>query len=325
MGALSAAHARVEITKGGMLSTAQDRGRSQVGALGISPSGFADWFSAGLANRLAGNRPGAALIETTLNGVAFTARSDMRIAVTGAQATLQVDDRSADLWQSRDIRSGEHVTVGPAAQGLRSYIALGGGIDVSPVLGSASTDVGAGFGGLEGRAVRDGDILEIGSDVPIEHALQPSPAHRRLPEGSRPAWPRDAKLRVTVGPHADLVAAVELAALLDQRYDVSPHCSRQGIRLAGSAVKAKEPLDMLSFGVCAGCVQLTSDGLPIVLLSEHQTTGGYAVILNVINADLPVAAQLRPGDTVAFQRVTLSEAALALEARLRDFSSWEPA
>lgn len=323
-GAPSAVRACVEITKGGMLSTVQDRGRRQVGALGISPSGVADWFSAGVANRLAGNQPGAALIETTLDGIAFTARSDVRIAVTGAQATLQVDDRRADLWQSRDIRSGQHVTVGPAAQGLRSYIALGGGIDVSPVLGSASTDVGAGFGGVEGRAVRDGDNLEIGSDASIEHGPPPPPAHWRLPEGSRPAWQRDAALRVTLGSHADLVAAVELAALLDQRYVVSPHCSRQGIRLAGSAVKTKEPLEMLSFGVCAGCVQLTSDGLPIVLLSEHQTTGGYAVMLNVITADLPVAAQLRPGDTVAFQRVTLSEAALALEARLRDFSAWEP-
>ncbi|MBC5806138.1 MAG: biotin-dependent carboxyltransferase family protein [Candidatus Eremiobacter antarcticus] len=308
-----------------MLSTVQDGGRRKVAAFGISPSGFADWFSAGIANRLAGNQPGAALIETTLNGIAFTARSDMRMAVTGAQATLHVDERRAELWQSHHLRCGQHVTVGPAREGLRSYVAIEGGVSVAPLLASASTDLGAGFGGTEGRAVRDGDTLRIRLGGAAPQGSANLPAHVRLPQQSRPSWPRDATLRVTAGPHADLLAVDELGALLGRRYDVSPHCSRQGVRLAGAPVRTKRSLNMLSFGVCAGCVQLTSDGLPIILLSEHHTTGGYAVVLNVITADLPVAAQLRPGDTVAFARLTIAEGARALEARLGDFSAWEPA
>ena len=291
----------------GLLSTIQDRGRRDVAKMGVSPSGFADWLSARTANRLVGNPQGAALIETTLTGFAFTALKTMYIAVTGAHAKVTVSGGDRPMWQSMRVREGADVRIGPAERGLRSYIALHGGIEVPQVFGSASNDLTAGFGGLGGRALARGDELSLRA---IDHEL---PEEERLVATSaRPYWRQPAILRVVRGQHSSRFSSEDLAFLQHQTYRVSPRSSRQGVRLEGQGLARSAGYDVLSCGVCAGCVQLSSDGLPIVLLAEHQTTGGYAVPLVVITADLPDAAQLRPGDQLRFQLVTQSEAGIAL-------------
>jgi antagonist of KipI len=297
----------LEITDPGLQSTIQDRGRRDVAKMGLSPAGFADWLSARAANRLLANPQGSALIETTMTGLAFVASHAMRIAVTGAPAKLTVSGGDRPMWQSVRVRAGSEVRLGATMRGLRCYIAFQGGIEAPPVFGSASTDLTAGIGGLGGRALARGDRVFV------------RPLERELPDdevcvapSARPFWREPALLRVLPGPQAARFSSDDVAFLEKQSYRVSPRSNRQGVRLEGAGLARSAGFDALSAGVCAGCVQLSSDGLPIVLLAEHQTTGGYAVPFVVITADIPDAAQLRPGGSVRFRPVTQAEAALAL-------------
>lgn len=304
----------VEIIDPGLLATVQDLGRLGAGEIGVSPSGPADWLSARCANRLVGNPRQAALIETTMTGVRFKVRQTTVIAVTGATAQLTVAGGKKPLWQSLRVRAGTEVVLGAAERGLRSYVAFYGGIHVKPVLGSSSTDVTAGFGGI-GRAIARGDVVslnEVEGDLPdTERAIRAS---------TRPFWRQPATLRVLPGPHAARFASEDLESICNRPYRVSARSNRQGLRLDGLPLRGHDGFDVLSCGVCAGCVQMTSEGVPVVLLAEHQTTGGYAVPVTVITADLPDAAQLRPGDEVRFARVTLAEASVALSEKMETLS-----
>ena len=295
-----------EIQDPGLLATTQDLGRAGAGVCGVSPAGAADWLSARIANRLVGNPPDAALIETTMTGVTFVALETLRIAVTGADAPVVIAGGDKPQWQSLRVRAGNQVKVGAATRGLRSYVAFAGGIDAPLLFGSASTDTTSGFGG-PGRALVRGDTLRLhprdGELVETETTISGS---------SRPFWRQPATVRVLEGPHAGRLSHTDLESLCAQTYRVSPRSNRQGLRLEGRPLAAGGGFDVLSCGVCAGCVQIASDGLPVLLLAEHQTTGGYAVALVAISADLPDAAQLRPGDGIRFQRVTRAQAVQAL-------------
>ncbi len=304
----------IEVLDPGLLSTVQDLGRSGVGELGVSPSGAADALSARAANRLVGNPHGAAVIETTLTGFSFTALQTVHIAVTGAGAQLMVAGGKKPLWQSMRVRAGAEVKVSAAEHGLRNYVAFYGGIDVPLVLGSASTDVSAAFGGL-GRPLARGDKLGI-------HAVEGEMPERDacIRPSARPFWRQPATLRVLPGPHVASFAPDDLERICAQTYRVSPRSNRQGLRLDGRPLVGHDGFDVISSGVCAGCVQMTSEGLPIVLLAEHQGTGGYAVPLALISADLPDAAQLRPGDELRFARVSFAEAAIALAEKMEALS-----
>ncbi len=304
----------VEIVDPGLLATIQDLGRPGVGSLGLSPAGAVDWLSARAANRLVGNSPNAPLIETTMTGISFKALHGTCIAVTGASAMLLIAGGRKALWQSHRVRAGSEVKLSAAERGLRSYVAFWGGIAVPQVLGSASTDTSAGLGGL-GRALARGDALSLQS-VEVE-----------MPEGDRtirasawPFWHQPATLRVLAGPHGASFPREELDTLCKQGYRVSSRSNRQGLRLEGRPLAGREGFDVLSTGVCAGCVQIAGDGLPIVLLAEHQSTGGYAAPFVVISADIPDAAQLRPGDEVRFAQVTRAEAGIALSEKMHVLS-----
>lgn len=308
---MSAHGPALEITEPGLQSSVQDLGRRHVACMGVSPSGCADWLSARAANRVVGNPPGVALIETTMTGFAFKALRTIRIAVTGARAQLMVSGGTRSLWRSHRVRAGAEVKLSAAERGLRSYIAIYGGIDVPVVLGSESTDINGRFGGLAGRSLARGDILCLGAaadQLPEEDfSIAPS---------AQPFWRQPATLRVLPGQHAKRFTREDLAFFQRQTYRVSPRSNRQGVRLDGLPLPSAHGYDAISVGVCAGCVQLASGGLPIILLAEHQTTGGYAVPLTVISADIPDAAQLRPGDQLRFQAVTQPEAAYALTEKM---------
>ncbi|MBC5824453.1 MAG: biotin-dependent carboxyltransferase family protein [Candidatus Eremiobacteraeota bacterium] len=322
------------VTDGGLLTTVQDRGRRWTGSFGVSPSGYADWLSARAANRLVANDDGAALIETTLTGAEFVLNCDARLALTGASADFCISDRPGRAWRCEIVRAGERVRIGPARTGLRNYLALAGGVRVPAVMDSASTDVAAGFGGYGGRGLKAGDVVPIGE--PDASALRwsaySSPASRppAASEGRRSEGKtlrraenggcaaadhvlrRPAVLRILPGPHANVLGESMPQALAASVYRVSLRSNRQGLRLEGTPLPVGDGTGVLSGGVCAGCVQMLSDGLPVVLLSEHQTTGGYAVAACVIAADLPRAAQLRPFDEVSFAKVTQTDARQAL-------------
>lgn len=300
-------HGVLRVVTAGALSTIQDCGRRDVARYGVSPSGAADWFSARAANLLVGNEPCAPLLETTLNGAAFEMARAAHVAVTGAAAALEIAGTPARLWRAHAVSSGARVKVGSPQRGIRSYIALAGGFDVPLVLGGASTDVASGFGGFEGRALRTGDVLS-------GHHVAPHPPdvsrgeHLLSYRGPIPSWDSPLTLRIVPGPHRRVLSESAWAQLLSREWSVASRSTRQGVAFEGEAL-GSGPTDVASAGACAGCVQVTSAGLPVVLLAEHQTTAGYALVGCVISADLPRAAQARPGDVVRFMQVTQAQAA----------------
>lgn len=296
----------VRIAHPGAQTTVQDLGRAHVGAFGVSPSGALDTLSARAANLLVGNEPHRAVLETTLSGVGFVPSRDCTIAVCGALADLHVGGRAQMLWAAVPVGAGEEVRVGLVRAGARSYVAIDGGFVGDRVLGSESTDVSAAFGGVDGRRVRAGDEVLIGSAR--------APATRAA---GAPEWllRRPAVLRVLPGPHLHVDAQQRLFA---QTYRMSRHSNRQAVRLEGPPLPDAGGTDVPPLGVAAGFVQLTSAGLPIVLLAEHQATGGYAVPWCVITADVPVAAQLAPGDEIRFEPVSRHDAVRAL----REQEAW---
>jgi len=311
----------------GALSTVQDLGRRDVARFGVSPSGAADWYSASAANLLAGNSPNAALVETTLTGAEFELHADASIAVTGAVAALLIDGVPAARWQSHALRTGVKIEIGAAERGAHSYLAVDGGIEVPLVLGSASTDVGAGFGGYHGRPLRAGDVLNLAAGTPNAN---PNP----LPAASTPLayqpetiqhWNPSTVLRVLPGPHRSALSDAAWHELFARSYGVSSRSTRQGLQLEGEPLPLDRPTDVISAGAYAGCVQITSAGLPVILLAEHQTTGGYATAACTIAADVPRAGQLRPGDRVRFTLVSRIDAVHALAGLHRMLASAAPA
>ena len=198
--------------------------------------------------------------------------------------------------------------------GARSYVAFGGGIaDAARVLGSAATDVGGGFGG---RTLARGDVLAVGSAVDRGFALE---------YPSAPSWiTGPVTLRAMIGPQAPLLPNEVVDALFTREFRAGTRSGRQALRLEGDAIVSRSATDAVSTGVCAGCVQVTGDGLPLVMLSEHQTTGGYPVALCVIYADVPRAAQVKPGDAVRFERADAAAARNALYESVAMLRSLRP-
>jgi biotin-dependent carboxylase-like uncharacterized protein len=297
----------VVVADPGLLSTIQDLGRVGRAASGVSPAGAVDTFSARAANLLVGNPADAALIETTMTGIALDAEGPLRIAVTGADAELTIGGRARSGWRTHRVHRGERIGIGIARTGVRSYVAIEGGIAVERVLGSSSTDVGAGIGG---RVLAPGDRLAMGPVAP-----RSAPAvDLAYPAWAVPDLGSGAVLRAMPAFGADVLGENALESFFSNSYRGSARSGRQALRLEGPPVPSARDADPISSGVCAGCVQITRDGLPLVLLGEHQTTGGYPVLLCVISADVARAAQVRPGDGVRFARASYRDAVEAHNA-----------
>ncbi len=281
----------------GPLSMLQDLGRPGHAHLGVPVAGAADALSHRLANVLVGNDPTAATIEITYGGLELVALAPCVVAITGA-------DLDCNLPQAMScfVRAGQRITFAQARVGLRGYLAVAGGFDAPQVMGSRSTYVAAGLGGLHGRALRQDDVLQLDDVVAASLDLMQLAGVC----GSVPAHPARAVLRVCPGPHQHLLGSAACAVLTNQTWHAHAHSNRMGLRLAEAPVALKHGHSLPSLGVFPGVVQVPPDGSPIVLLADAQTTGGYPVIGVVIQADLPLAAQLRPGD--AFHFVWVDEA-----------------
>jgi KipI family sensor histidine kinase inhibitor len=289
------------VRKAGMFTTVQDTGRAGHRSLGVPSGGAADPIALRLANLLVGNDENAAAVEFTLVGPELFFERETVIALGGAEF--------AGMPRGRPFRipAGKSLNLGAATTGCRGYLAVAGGIDVAPVLGSRSTYVRGGFGGFEGRVLRDGDVLR----VPV--TAREFPDHWQIDPRILPRYSDRAVVRVIAGPHAP-----EFDSPLDVHdYTVTPYADRMGLRLAGQPLLRRDPGELLSSPVVPGVVQVPPDGQPIVLLADAQTIGGYPQIAHVITVDLPLLAQLRPGEAVRFREVTLAEAHELLAARER--------
>jgi KipI family sensor histidine kinase inhibitor len=292
----------VEVVEPGLQTTVQDAGRPGYGRLGIAPGGAADRAAFRRANWLVGNGEDAAVLEIALVGprLRFTGFDGERvIAVAGADLEATLNGRPVPLERAIAIRNRDELWFGPRRAGARAYLAVQGGFDVPLVLGSRSTDVTAGFGGLEGRALRAGDVLPFGDIAKAGSSVPPARRDRVMRRSG--SW----VFRFVAGPQADRFS---LAAFSGAEWRVSASSNRVGIRLEGPAVNAAGGTDIISEGMTTGTIQITNEGKPIVMLPARATIGGYARIGTVIGADLDRLAQLAPGDGVRFREVSVDEA-----------------
>ncbi len=285
----------IEVVEAGRWTTIQDRGRPGLERFGIPSGGAADWFAAAAANRIVGNHQDSPLLECTAAGPNLQFDTDAVVAVTGGHS-------AAVGWRPLQIARGSSLAVGAISPGLRTYVAVRGGIDVPLVLGSRSFCQRGTFGGGFGRPLKAGDRLAIGSMVELEPMSAPWPQSHRPPV--RGPW----EVRVIAGPQYDAFVPDALERLSATACRVTPEIDRMGLRLETLALRL-QPQEMLTTPMTAGGIQVTPSGGLIVLHVDHQTTGGYPVIATAISADLPMLAQARPGDTVHFRVVDAAEAA----------------
>ncbi len=301
-----------EVRSPGLLSSIQDGGRSGYGHLGVPTGGACDPWSLAAANLLLGNDPGDAALEVTLIGPELLALETCAVAIAGADlgARIVEEDRPVDPGTGTLVWAGSTLRFeGPAAgrsdvpAGARAYVALPGGVDVPRVLGSAATDLRAGFGGLGGRTLLPGDRLAPVRTADLSGAGRRWPIEIPCPS---PATP----VRVVAGPDLDRVGEEILEAFMRTEWRVTPASDRMGLRLAGDSVlrTAAASAEPISKPMVWGAVQLPPEGQPIVLLADHPTVGGYPVVAVAARADWPVLGQLAPGDVVRFTPSTIADA-----------------
>lgn len=271
----------LDVLDPGVLTTVQDLGRPGYAHLGVTRSGALDGPALRLANRLVGNAEGAAGLETTLDGVRLRARQGCRVAVTGAEAVVTVAGRAVAWGSAVPVPADSEIVVGPAVRGLRSYLAVGGGIEVDAVLGSRSTDL---LSGLGPAPLSPGVVLPLGAANPF------------LAEAAAVPRPRDPVLHVDLGPRADWFTDEALRALDGATYEVGSSSNRIGLRLLGAPIARARAGELPTEPMVLGAVQVPPNGQPVVFLADHPTTGGYPVLGVVREADLPACAQARPGD-----------------------------
>lgn len=302
---------RVIVVKGGWLTTVQDLGRYGYQQYGVPVAGAMDRFSSIVGNRLVGNSDYAAALELTLKGPELQFEEDSVIAITGADLSPTINGNRVPLWNSLAIQRGSRLRFGTKRAGSRAYLAITGGIDIPLILGSRSTHCTSETGGFQGRPLKAGDIMLCGghSGKSVDRLIG-----KRLPDRLLPRYERSITLRIIPGPQQDFFVKQSFATLTEAAYTITPQSDRMGYRLSGPKIVNKRSMRFISDGTTMGALQVPPDGQPILLMADRQTTGGYPKIAVVISADLPLAAQLAPGDSITFTPCTIAEAQRALRA-----------
>lgn len=304
----------IEIITPGILTTVQDFGRVGVMKNGFTQNGAMDRYSMTVANRLCGNCDSAPVLEMTVLGVTARFTQDTVICVSGADFGAKINDKPIKRNKAYKINKGDILSMGAAKSGMRAYLAVAGGIVGEYVFGSASTNLKFAFGGHFGKKLQSGDVLSIGTGAfPLGEIDK-----WEIPESE---YSKDAQLRVVLGPQNEMFTDEDIRLFLSQEYEVTAQSDRMGIRLSGEPLKSKNGMDIISDGIVFGSVQVPNSGEPIILMADHQTTGGYAKIATVISVDLPRASQLSAGNTVRFKSVTVEEAEQEAKKQKRFFDN----
>ena len=293
----------MKVIRAGMLATVQDLGRRGHLAEGVPGGGAADPFALRVANLLVGNSEDAPGLEVTLTGPELEFDEEAWVAVCGARF------EEMPAWRPLRIPPGGRLRFGRRTHGCRAYLSISGGIDVEPVLGGRGTFLAAGIGGFHGRALREGDVVRL-----MPPRCQPT-GHWGIDERIIPHYSPEPTVRAVPGAHAGEFGG----QLYSSRFRVTPNCDRMGIRLEGPRLARSAGAELVSAAVAPGTVQVPPDGNPIVLMADAQTLGGYPRAAHVIAVDMPLLAQLAPGDWVRFAQSSVAEAhalARAQESRL---------
>lgn len=294
--------AKIKVINGGIFTTVQDYGRIGYQKFGITASGVMDEYSYELANALCGNERGTAVLETTYFGPMMKFEDDVVIAITGADMSPKVDNQPVNMYESILVKAGSTLSFGKLKNGVRGYIAFGGEIGIEAVNGSKSTLVKSQIGGFQGRQLKAGDELEI---ITNKNAVE----GKVLPEKYIPKMEKYNTLRVVLGPQDDYFDEENINKFFKSGgYTLTKDIDRMGIRLEGFALKHKNGADIISDGAAKGAIQVPSNGKPIILMVDRQTTGGYTKIGSVIKEDVCKVAQMAPADKLCFQRVSIEEA-----------------
>ncbi|MEC5342560.1 biotin-dependent carboxyltransferase family protein [Brenneria populi] len=316
----------MHIERPGLLTTFQDGGRRGFQKYGVPVGGPMDEWAYALANALVGNAPDAAVLECTLTGPSLRFTENTLIALCGAR--MQVSAAGVALPYDRAIllRRGTLLEVGPRQRGARLYIAVRGVPSITPVLGSRSTNLRAGFGGLDGRALAAGDAVEfapVGDRLPIEMRMVQSALPVLLaPEvGADSAPSEETTLRMVRGSHWAAFDAAAQSALTANDFVMQAESDRQGLRLQGRPLGLRAPLEVVSEATVFGTVQVPPDGNPIVLMADRQSAGGYPKIATVAGVDLPALAQRVPGEALRFSHIEQDAAETLWLARCRKLAA----
>lgn len=297
----------ITISKPGLLTTIQDKGRWGYQAYGMPVAGAMDRYAYRIANLLAGNDCDAAVVEMTMLGASFLFNEEAWVSICGADMGGRLNGETIKNWSSFFVRAGSELTFSYAENGCRSYLGVHGGIDVPVVLGSRSTYTRGGIGGLDGKALGVGSILSVGKKIKTNHHL------RMLPTEFIPQYGDELEVRVLLGPQDDLFTEDGITTFFESTYRISADADRMGYRLEGPQIKHSGKADIISDALCQGAIQVPGHGMPIVMMADRQTTGGYAKIGTVIGPDLTWLAQAKPGDAVRFIRCSDEEAVRILE------------
>ena len=290
-----------KVIEGGALTTVQDNGRWGYQHMGVPVAGVMDQPSMQLANWLVGNSVNRAVLECTFSGPALLFLCDCQFAVTGAQIPVLLNDEPVRQYCTLDAKKGSLLSFGQLQSGLRFYIAFSSGINVPSIMESRSTYLRAKIGGYHGRRLNPEDEIKLHDN--IGETVQ-----RYLADDKLPNFHHEYTARVIGGTEANRFTIPGLNTFLTSEYTISALSDRMGYRLKGPVIEHKDAADIISSGIPSGSVQVTGDGQPIIMMVDRQTIGGYTKIAHVIQADIPVLAQMRPGDKLRFKEITLKEA-----------------
>lgn len=307
----------IKVINSGLMTTIQDKGRMGYQASGMQVSGDMDRYSASIANALVGNEDDAPLLECTYLGPELEASEDVLVAVTGGEPKVLVDNKPVHAYESLILHKGQHLRVASMDEGTRAYIAIDGGIDVPLVLGSHSTNLKLGIGGAEGSKLYNGEVLNTGRPTDLAKAIISGKSNIRHTDheymSHHHLWQENNhgdshEIRIVLGPQDDYFTPEAVKALDGAVYTISNESDRMGYRMEGEAIQRATQRDMITDGIVFGSIQVPPNGQPIIMMADHQTTGGYPKIATVISADLPLLAQCAPGSKISFKVISVEEA-----------------
>lgn len=294
-----------------MLTTIQDTGRHGFQMYGMPVSGAMDTFSLRLANVLVGNDQSDAALEVTITGPEINFNGEIWFAITGADISAELNGYPVEMNRAVLADDGDILSFGDLQSGCRAYIAFSGGIDVPVVMGSRSTYLRSGTGGFEGRKLKFGDTLKPGR--PKRKALR-----KAFPAAYLSEYKSHQELRITMGAETTRFGDTIYGTFLKAAYDLTPACDRMGYRLSGEPLLPVDgAVEIISAGIAPGTIQVPGDGQPVILMADRPTTGGYNRIASLISADLPLAAQMKPGDSISFAETTVDEAVSLFRQKIR--------
>lgn len=305
----------VEILHAGMFTTVQDLGRSHYQQYGVPVGGAMDKSALRMINMLVGNEENEAGLEITIMGPKLLIKKTTLLAIGGADMEPLLNGERIPLWRPILAEEGSMLCLGKAKSGCRAYVTFAGGINIDRTMGSKSTYIRAALGGIEGRMLKKGDYFQIGTGAEVaSRFIQNLQEEKRIKtkwaicNNALPKYKKHPILRVITDFEYDQFTEESIKSFFSKEYKVSNYADRMGYRLDGDVLNRVEEIEILSSPVTFGTIQVPNGGQPIILMADRQTTGGYPRIGNVISVDLPLLAQLKPGDYVTFEKITMEEA-----------------